>query len=282
MAGEALEVASKPDLVAAARAYIRNGFTPIALGLDAEGRPKKPIADGWQTLRPNDERTRKQGWKTAVGIGILCGPASSNLAVIDIDDVELAAAVFAKLARSHKPFRWCWTGRNRGHLYVREQEPSEGGKVWRGIWEGREVGGELRCRGQQVAAPPTPGYVLAREEAPQAVENVRKAFDAICLAMGITPIENTGGGNYPPAWQDTVRDGTRNDSLYVEACKLAAVRMPFERAVELLRLNVEIHYEDGHQMSDKEFRDTVRSAYQKAWPKVAGPAQSEKYRRELK
>lgn len=270
------------EIVDAARQYISRGWTPIALGLDTEGRPKRPIAEGWQSLRPNDERTRKQGWRNAVGIGILCGPASNNLAVIDIDDVELAAAVFAKLVRSHKPFRWCWTGRNRGHLYVREQEPSEGGKVWRGMWEGREVGGELRCKGQQVAAPPTPGYVLAQEQPPQAVENVRKAFDGICLAMGIVPIEHTGSGNYPPAWQDTVRDGTRNDSLFVEACKLAAVRMPFERAVELLRLNVELHYDDGHQMSDREFAATVRSAYQKAWPKVAGPAESGRYRREIR
>lgn len=270
-------------LIDAARAYIKRGWTPIALGPDAEGRPKRPLAGQWESLRPLDERTRKQGWRSAIGIGLLCGPNSNNLAVIDIDDVELAAAVFAKLARGHQPFRWVWTGRNRGHLYVREQEPSEGGQVWRGTWEGRAVGGELRCKGQQVAAPPSPGYVLAQEQEPQAVENVRVAFDAICLAMGIEPMgHGSVGANYPPAWQDTVRDGTRNDSLFVEACKLAAVRMPVERAVELLRANIERHYERGDQVADREFEATVRSAYQRAWPKVARPAESDKYRRELR
>lgn len=270
------------DLTDAARRYISKSWTPLALGPDADGRPKRPLFKDWQTLYPNDERTRQQGWKRATGVGLLCGTHSNNLAVIDIDDEELAAATFAKLARSGKPFRWVWTGRNRGHLYVREQEPTEHGKVWRGEWEGREVRGELRCTGQQVAAPPTPGYVLAADNPPQAVETVQKAWDGICLAMGIIQAKNEGGGNYPPAWQDTVFNGTRNDSLFVEACKLAAVRMPIERALELLRLNTELHYEDGHKMTDKEFVASVRSAYQKAYPKVERPAESGRYRREIR
>lgn len=268
-------------LIDAARVYIKRGWCPIALGPDADGRPKRPLFKEWQTLTPNDERTRKQGWKNATGIGLLCGPNSGNLAVIDIDDVELAAALFAKLAVGKKPFRWVWTGRNRGHLYVREQEPSKG-RVWRGTWEGREVGGELRCQGQQVAAPCTPGYILAADNPPQAVETVQKAWDAICLAMGIVPKENEGGGNYPPAWQETVVDGTRNDSLFVEACKLAAVRMPIERALELLRVNIELHYQNGRQMAWHEVEASIRSAYRKAWPKVDGPASADKYKRELR
>lgn len=282
MAGGALEVASKPDFIAAARAYIRDGFTPIALGPDADGRPKKPLAYQWANLTPHDPRTRKQGWKRATGIGLLCGPHSNNLEVIDIDDEELAEAIFVKFARAHSHVRFVWTVRGRGHIYLRVRVPNERPGPWHGQWEGREVRGELRGRGMQVAAPPTPGYILAREEPPQVVESARKAFDAICLAMGIQPIEGAGGGNYPPAWRDIVREGSRNDSLYVEACKLAAVRMPFERAVELLRLNVELHYEDGERMADKEFRDTVMSAYRRAWPKVAGPAESERYRREFR
>jgi len=279
-----------PNLTDAARQYIQRGWVPVALGPDPDGRPKRPLFKDWQTLHPNDERTRQQGWKRATGIGILCGPNSGNLVVIDSDDVDLAAAVFAKFARSGKPFRWAWTGRNRGHLYLREQEPSAG-KVWRGIWryqdekknwQEKEVHGELRCRGQQVAAPPTPGYILAAECPPQPVETVQKAWDAICLALGITPIKQEGGGNYPPAWQGQVPDGSRNNSLFVEACKLAAVRMPYERAVELLRLNVELHYEAGEKMTRYGFEATIRSAFQKAWPQRPGPATDEKRKRELR
>ena len=202
----------------------------------------------------------------------------------------LGVTVVAKFARSGKPFRWVWTGRNRGHLYPREQEPSAG-KVWRGIWryqdekknwQEKEVHGELRCRGQQVAAPPTPGYILAAECPPQPVETVQKAWDAICLALGITPIKQEGGGNYRPAWQGQVPDGSRNNSLFVEACKLAAVRMPYERAVELLRLNVELHYEAGEKMTRDGFEATIRSAFQKAWPQRPGPATDERRKRELR
>lgn len=266
----------------AAYEYIKRGWTPIALTLDAEGRPKKPISHGWQRLTPWDPMTRRQGWREALGVGLLCGPNSSNLEVIDIDDEELAAAVFSKLARGHRGARFVWTGRNRGHLYLRVQEPNPHPGPWRGVWNGREVKGELRGRGMQVAAPPTPGYILAADNPPQAVETVQKAWDGICLAMGIIQAKNEGGGNYPPAWQDTVFNGTRNDSLFVEACKLAAVRMPIERALELLRLNTELHYEDGHKMTDREFVASVRSAYQKAYPKVERPAESGRYRREIK
>lgn len=261
----------------AARAYIRRGWTPIALGPDADGRPKRPLYRGWQNLHPNDERTRKQGWKDAIGIGILCGPHSGNLAVIDIDDEDLAAAVFAKLVLGHKPFRWVWTGRRRGHLYVREQIPTEHGRVWSGTWEGREVRGELRCKGQQVAAPPTPGYILASDQPPQAVESVGEAWKAVCMAMGI--LQKEAQSNYPLPWREQVENGTRNDSLFIEACKLAAVRMPLERALQILSLNSELTYSG---LLDKvEFEATVQSAYKKAYPRVAGPALSERYRREL-
>ena len=78
----------------AARKYLTvHKWVPIALGLDAEGRPKRPFFDGWQHLTLDDPRTRKQGWARAKGVGLLCGPNSGNLAVIGPDvSPELAAA----------------------------------------------------------------------------------------------------------------------------------------------------------------------------------------------
>ena len=264
-----------------ARRYLDMGWVPIALGADTEGRPKKPLAEKWETLTVNDPRVRQQGWKNAIGIGVACGPQSNNLAVIDIDDQSLALEVFFKLQRSKQDFRWVWSIRKRGHLYLYEREPSKVGETRRNytcMWQGKEVKVEVRTEGAQVAAPGTPGYILARDVPPQTVQDATSAFSAICLAVGMEPKDGDSGRDYPEPWQDMVGEGYRNDALFIEACKLASVRMQEDRAVELLTANIGSHY-SGH-ISPIEIKRTVRSAYRRAWPKIAGPAENERYRRE--
>lgn len=255
------------DIIRAAKSYLARGWVPIALGPDQDGRPKKPIAHGWQKLTLHSPKVRQQGWEKAIGVGILCGEASGNMAVIDIDDDGLAAAVFARLARSHKPFRWVWTIRGRGHLYVKEEESGPG--MFRLVrFEGRDVNIELRRNGQQVAAPPTPGYVLAREEEPTACRSVIEVFEAMCRSFGLEPLERagerSGGPGYPSPWQETVPEGQRNNALFVEAARLADAGMPFREALELLLLRCEKSYDQATPFPRREIEATVRSAYRHA------------------
>lgn len=271
------------EIEQAARNYIDAGWVPVALENDTEGRPKKPIFRDWQNLTLDNPDVRRQGWSKATGVGVACGPQSNNLAVIDIDDQELALEIFFKLARSKQPFRWVWTIRKRGHLYVYERIPSKIGETQRNhrcMWKGREVLIETRIAGAQVAAPGTPGYVLTRDVPPQTVDDVTAAFHAICLATGLEPVEGSEGRNYPEPWQDMVGEGSRNDTLFIEACRLAGVKIPEERAVELLTANVGSHY-SGY-ISPIEIRRTVHSAYRRVSPKILGPAENERYRREIR
>jgi len=272
------------EIEEAARNYIQNlGWVPIALENDTEGRPKKPIFPDWQNLTLDNPDVRRQGWSKATGVGVACGPQSNNLAIIDIDDQELALEIFAKLVRSKQDFRWVWTIRKRGHLYVYERTASKMGETRRNytcIWKGREVKLECRFAGAQVAAPGTPGYILARDVPPQTVDDVTSAFSALSLVMGLEPSETDGGRNYPEPWQDMVGEGSRNDSLFIEACRLAGVKIPEERAVELLTANVGSHY-SGY-ISPIEIRRTVHSAYRRVSPKILGPAENERYRREIR
>ncbi len=56
--------------------------------------------------------------------------------------------------------------------------------------------------------------------------------------------------------------------------------MPIERAITILRTNSELTY--TRTMDDHEFEATIRSAYKKAYPKVERPAESGRYKREIK
>lgn len=261
------------EIETAAKEYIKKGWVPLAQD------DRKPIASGYNRLNLSDPKLYKQGWKRASGIGLLTGNNSGGLAALDIDDTDFATSLFAKLARSGKAFRWHWSRSGAGHLLVREVEPTYGGP--RTVtWEGRDIHIDLKCNfhgangemvGASLTAPPTPGYVLTRDVPPQPVETLENALQAVCLAMGayLSPQIQR-----PEPWQDYVGDGSKNDSLYSEARALAMARMPYERAVEILKLNTELTY--ARDVTGKEFIDTIRSAYRRFW-KTAEIANDPRY-----
>lgn len=244
-----------------ARQFIDRGWTPVALGLDAAGKRKRPLAPSWQNL--TRETALNQPWRGSKGIGILCGPASKNLAVIDLDDLRLAADTMEYFARL-KPkvqFRFVWTGSYRGHFYVYEREPSAS-RRYKVRYKGKEVGVELRCAGNQVAAPPTPGYVLAKDWEPQTVDNVNAAWVLIERVLGVERIETGGGAaGYPRAWDD-IKPGDRNNQVYVDAHQLCRAGMPEQEAERLLTLRFGPEF--GKDFGEHEVRRTVQSAYTKA------------------
>ena len=244
----------------AANDYYKRGYLPIPLGLDAHGFPKKPLDDGWTSIERKPETIRGLRWGEAKGLGLVLGPVSGNLAAVDVDDVELAEAIYQRAKTTGVTSRMVRTIRKRLHLYVIEAVPSRSRRYDNVHWNGHSFTVELKAQGTQVAAPPTPGYELLFDVAPVEVPNIEAAWLSIAHALGVEMPEGNGG--YPRPWQPAVPQGQRNGSAYIEAHKLREAGMPLEQALEVMRLRVEAFYAPG-DMRIEEALATVRSAYRK-------------------
>jgi len=249
---------------AAQRYFDNHGWVTIPLIHDPDGKPKRPFSNGWQDTPADWGAISALPWEQAKGIGIVLGPVSDNLAVIDIDDVELADAVFETLSNAESKFYYVRTGSNRCHLYFREGMATAP-RTMRGLsWRNHTFGVELKGKGQQVAAPPTSGYQLrGTTNTPTPVATIQKAWDAISTGMGVVAPDNVkqGGSGYPRAWQETIKTGERNNSIYVEACRLAEAGMPLDAAISTMLARIRQAYE-GEQ-DERSVVGTVRSAYRK-------------------
>lgn len=258
-------------MIEAARAYFERGWTAIPLGLDPSGKPKRPIDLGWQHTPHRWDAIERLSWSGCVGIGIVLGPESGNLAVIDLDNNDLAAVVFA-LLRENARQDHCWvtTGRNNGHLYLVEESPSHPQNFWID-WKGTQVKIELKARGQQVAAPPTPGYASVWGDTPfLARDGIRGVWNALAARLGL-PVASDGishgSGNFPRPWQERVPAGERNEALYIEAHMLREAGMPERIAIATLVARVRDAY-DASDFPEREVVQTVRNAYKKGEIKV--------------
>lgn len=242
-------------VIEAAQLEIAKGHVPVAQ-YKKEKFAKYPKMKGWRELTLGHPMLRKQGWPNAEGIGVVLGPVSKNLAVLDIDDVEFSSAVFARLMRGKQPFRFVHTASNRGHLHIYERIPTEHKVTKRVKWEGKEFSVELRCQGGLATIPPTPGYTLARDVEPQTFDNIAAVWAGIALAFGVQDLTPTYSHD---AWAEQVNDGDRNETLFTEARYIAQSGMPIRLGMEHMRIRWEAAY--AGQFDEKEFRDTVTSAY---------------------
>jgi len=142
--------------------YNRHGWVCMPLQADSNGLPKRPIVHDWPNIRRYMPDIDALPWGGALGLGLILGPTSSNLAVLDIDSQSLARAIYAILQSHGQPAYAVKTVRKRMHLYVTELEPTPSRK--RPIkWQGDAVEIEFKAAGTQVAAPPTPGYALIED-----------------------------------------------------------------------------------------------------------------------
>lgn len=243
-----------PDLLLSALEYFKQGYTAIPLVRDAMGFPKKPFTDRWQATPHDLEIIQKFPWDQAVGIGLVLGPASSNLAAIDIDDVGLAEAVIPKCQHT----TLVKTARGRCHVYVKERMASKT-REFKVTWQDRIVNVELRAAGVQVAAPPTPGYTFLTEADPRLVDNIGVAWTGLAKSLGLTEMRES---DYPKPWAPKVSANERNKSAYVEAHYLREGRMPMDLALTYMKIRWETDYEQGGQPWE-EVERTIESAYRK-------------------
>lgn len=257
------------NLIEAARDYYTRGWVTIPLENDAEGRPKKPIPYDWTHVPLDWDTIEGLPWSRALGIGVVLGSVSSNLGVIDIDDVELADAVWEKLSASSVEHYFVSTIRKRGHLYITERIASASTR-FAIEYHGRSVTIELKANGTQVAAPPTPGYELRSHGGPAYVEaNLAGAWGAIASVLGLA-VASRGQSvsGYPRAWAQNVPEGERNNALFIEACRLAEAGMPLLSALETMQARMALAY--AGTMPALEVERTVRSAFRRARKPMKG------------
>lgn len=248
--------------LAQVKAVFSQGRVPLALGPDAAGFPKRPLAARWTSIPYNWKLVQEQPWEQATGLGIQLGLRSGNLGAIDIDDADMADAAFAWLVRSHIYPEMVWTIRNRLHVYVRETTPSRS-VAFKVQWEGRQCQVELKATGTQVAAPPTPGYTLACDRPPWSAPALAAAWGELAMALGVkAPEHTTGSAGYPQPWQPHVEAGERNKALYIEAHKLREAGLGLEAALEIMRVRYESHYEQA-ESEWQEAERTIRSAFRR-------------------
>ena len=246
-------------LADAARAYAQRGWVAIPLGLDSHGLPKRPLPMGWPTLTLLEALALPE-WSDARGIGLVLGTPSNGLAVLDLDDSEMASAAFALCSHT----RCVRTIRKRGHIYVVEDTPSSSTAITV-QWHGRQIKVELKATGTQVASPPTLGYEVVSNVEPKRVPSVGAAWEGLAAALGIVMEHQRAG--YPPPWQEHVPDGERNQSAFMEAHRLREAGLSYALALEHLRFRWETHYQQGGQTWEQIER-TIRSAYRKRVPPV--------------
>lgn len=260
------------DFKAAALDYFNRGWTAIPLILDANRLPKRPFSDNWQHTSHDWDEIAGLPWHQALGIGLVLGPASDNLAVIDIDCVPLAVELLRVLqTRPDAKYYYVRTGRNRCHLYFREGVATAPHTMNGLRWRDETFGAELKGKGQQVAAPPTPGYTfLGTTFAPTPVADIHAAWRPIVATMGIASSEthDRGAAGYPSAWRETLKEGERNNALYVESCRLAEAHMPYEAALQTMLARVRLAYEG--LIPEHDVMVTVRSAYRRINKPKAG------------
>jgi hypothetical protein len=251
--------------------YNRYRWTCMPLQNDSNGLPKRPIVTDWTNIKPYMPDIDALPWAGAAGLGILLGPASSNLAVIDIDSKTLARAVYAVIKTHKQQVYAVRTARGNMHLYITEAYPSASSKFQIG-WEGAELYIEFKARGTQVAAPPSPGYKTISDDLlewrdlatfwnlldgrlsylhPDKYSSSPTGKDGAQPKSGVSP------------WLAEVKSKTRNDTLYIEAHRLREAGMPYEEALSLLMTRIQQSYENNHDLPTEEIRATIASAYRK-------------------
>ena len=243
------------NLRQASEILVGRGWCPIPLSLDAQGLPKKPIPTGWTKLTPASAPAL--AWESAIGIGVVLGRPSGNLAVIDLDDPDYAqmlfdAPHFTRLVR---------TVRGRAHAYYIEESASNSHPLEMAA-DGRTFKLELKTTGTQVAVPPTPGYTLVHPGPIAHVLSLRVAFDQLCNLLGLDSSVAKKLSGYPKPWNAEVTE-YRNNNAFIEAHQLREAGMPLALALRHMQIRWEGDYQQGKQTWD-EIERTVRSAYRKA------------------
>lgn len=192
--------------------YLRNSWSVIPLywrGPDGScachdptcQHPGKHPLIRWlefQQRLPTEEEIRQWWGKwPQAHIGLVTGKVSGSLAVLDIDDAELADRITSS---NREDAALVKTPSGGLHLYLREtQGNSPSGPIVSGV-------ADLKAEGGYVVAPPSAGYEGVSDKAPFPVQNAREWASTFLQTLGVQiatqspSVAASGTQTSPPGW----------------------------------------------------------------------------------
>jgi len=206
-------------LAEAALGYLKRGWSVIPVySLDGSGHctcgeatcqkiGKHPriLWKPYERRRPGETEVSSwwQEWPDA-NIGLICGSVSGWLAVLDIDDPQLAQ----RLLMADLKTRMVRTPSGGLHVYLRETAAaSQSGPLVNGV-------ADLKARGGYVVAPPSLGYALVADGKPLEVPDARAWAVELLRTAGVGGgLRGQGSRAYQAVGQGPLREGVRNSTL---------------------------------------------------------------------
>jgi hypothetical protein len=153
----------------AARKLVKNGYSVVPVKEDK--RPAIPSWKEYQTRLPTEEEL-KQWFSNEGRIAIIGG--WNNIAVLDIDDVDLAKKLVDQF-KDHAPL--IQTPSGGLHIYLKEERPSKSGALIEGVADVKAKGGYFIRY--------APGYKRLNEVGqPLSIENVREYATTVLAGHG--------------------------------------------------------------------------------------------------
>jgi hypothetical protein len=164
------EAIEQNNLLEVARGYVRAGLSVIPVKADGS---KAPLLSGWRAYSdrlPTDaELVEWFGGGATAGLGVVPGPASGNLVVLDFEcrgGMPAYSEWLEKLsAEARAALALCPVVRTPSggrHVWVRLPDPQEGCRLAR--YANGKTKIEVRGRGHQVLAPGCPASCHASSE----------------------------------------------------------------------------------------------------------------------
>lgn len=196
------------ELEAAVNAFSRRGLSIIRCGPDK--RPLGPWAE-FQRRRPTKRELREWfGGGASASIGVVCGPVSGGLVVLDLDDLDVAQAVGCdlELQRSTSLVESPSGGL---HLWLRQTEGAARCQPLRDQ-SGRAIG-DLKGLGGYVLAPPSPGYRFISEAEPLAVSDAYAWAAELLRGVGVELADRHNGDGPAEPIGESIPQGQRNAAL---------------------------------------------------------------------
>jgi hypothetical protein len=240
--------------------YHKQGMTVIPV----KTKDKRPNIATWadyQHKQPDDKSIEfwlKEG--KFENIGVVCGVASNNLVVIDIDDETIVEKLGIDLKKVHEQGNWVVKTGKGYHIYCKSKENPGDTKKY------DDLHIEYRANACYVVAPPSihPSghqYEFLFDKTPEDMKpiketDVKLTFDEM--------VKRLGGSEKKLIWvQDLkkgVSKGARNDSTFRLACEYRNKGLDEEETLAILKV---WNTRNNPILPQREIETCVKSAFSK-------------------
>ena len=226
----------------------KEGFAVIDIPPGTKRRTS-PWKD-FQARRPTVQELREMFGDGDRNLAIVCGHSSGGLAVLDIDDTQLAGQVADDVALQAET-TIVRTPRGGLHVYVIETAAvSRSGPLVPGVADLKAEGGYVLAPPSQVGNKP---YTILTNSTIKCVTDAREWAIALLRAYDVVVEERREPLSIAKTLEE-MQPGNRNDSLFRSACKLKAKGMDDADIAAFCR---QTGRDQG--LPDREIDDVIRS-----------------------